>query len=324
MLVWRHGDKLLVEFEPSFNPGSAPSLGVNWACISYYAYPGIIIRGGYLVLPFGTYNKRFAAGWINPLSTDPVGVTNSPVTSDWGIEMEGGLPVGNMKVNYDIALTNGFQLSTDPSTSQGSVQNPGLYDNNLGKTVSGRFGWLPLSNSSLEFGVSALYGKAGNAGDSIYKNAATYMGAFDAQYIYSGPHAVMRLKGQYNFQYVTKENYVNPNFASDTTTTPSYSFSNLSMGYYATVSVRPVSPSKFLRNLEFAARYSAFSNPKGSNWEGNTQQITGGVCYWINWRTVIKLTYENQVSSNPANANLNISDLKTVQNILYAQFSVQF
>jgi hypothetical protein len=98
----------------------------------------------------------------------------------------------------------------------------------------------------------------------------------------------------------------------------------LSTGWYVTASVRPVSPSKFLRNLEFAARYSAYDNPKGSNWESHTQQITAGVAYWLNWRTVFKITYENLVSSNPANGNLNIADLKTVQNILYAQFSVQF
>jgi hypothetical protein len=324
MLQWRHGNNLLVEFEPSLNPGSYPTLGVNWACISYFAYPGVIIRGGYLVLPFGTYNKRFAAGWINPLATDPIGVTSSPVSSDWGIEMEGGLPMGNMKVNYDIALTNGFQLMTDPSGAQGAIANPGLVDNNLGKTVSGRFGWLPLINSGLEIGISGLYGKVGNAGDTIYKNAASYMGAVDLQYIYSGRRAVLRLKGQYNIQYVTTENYANPYLATDSTKTPTYTYTNTAMGWYVTASVRPVSSSQFLRNLEFAARYSAYDNPTGSNWESHSQQITAGVCYWLNWRTVIKITYENLTASNPTNYNLGISNLKNIQNILYAQFSVQF
>ena len=312
MFLWRHSDKLLIEFEPSFD---GTSLGVNWACMSYFAYPGIIIRAGYLVLPFGTYNKRLAAGWIDKLATDPVGITGSPASSDWGIEMEGGLPMGNMKVNYDIALTNGFQLLND-----GSLQNPGITDNNLGKTVSGRFGWVPLKNSGLEFGVSGLYGKAGDA-NSIYKGAATYMGAFDAQYVLSATHAVLNLKGQYNAQYVTGENY---NTTPGDTTTPLYSYTNFSMGYYAQISVRPVVPSKFLRNLEFAARYSEYDTPKNSTWENQTRQISAGIDYWLNWRTVLKLTYENVVSSNPLNPNLGIADLKTVQNILFVQFSVQF
>ena len=312
MFIWRHSNNLLVEFEPSFD---GTSLGVNWADVTYFAYPGVILRAGYLVLPFGTYNKRLAAGWIDKLATDPVGITSSPVSSDWGIEMEGGLPCGNMKVNYDIALTNGFQLLND-----GTLQNPGITDNNLGKTVSGRFGWLPISNSSLELGVSGLYGKAGDA-NSMYKNAATYMGAFDAQYVLSAPHAVMNIKGQYNAQYVTNESY---NVSPGDTTTPLYTYNNFSQGYFAQISVRPVVPSKFLRNLEFAARYSAYYTPKNSTWENQTGQASVGVSYWLNWRTVLKLNYENVISSNPLNANLGIADNKTVQNMLMVQFSVQF
>ena len=310
MFLWRHSNNLLVEFEPSFN---GTSLGVNWACISYFAYPGIIIRAGYMVLPFGMYSKKLAAGWIDKLATDPVGITGGPVGSDWGVELEGGLPAGNMKVNYDVALTNGFQLLND-----GSIQNPGITDNNLGKTVTGRFGWLPCLNSGLEIGVSGLYGKAGDA-NSLYKNAATYMGAADVQYVFSDSHALLNIKAQYNAAYVTRENYPNTNDSGQL-----YTYNNFSMGYFAQISVRPVTQSKVLRNLEFAARYSAYDTPKNSSWENQTQQISAGIDYWLNWRTVLKLTYENVISSNPANENLGIADLKTIQNMLFVQFSVQF
>src|SRR5947209_6182018 len=75
MLLWRHGNKFLLEFEPSFADGE---LGVNWANVSYFLANGIIVRGGYLVLPFGTYSKRLAAGWIDKLATDPIGITDIP------------------------------------------------------------------------------------------------------------------------------------------------------------------------------------------------------------------------------------------------------
>jgi hypothetical protein len=39
MLLWRHGNNFLVEFEPSFNGNS---LGVNWANISYFAAPQFV------------------------------------------------------------------------------------------------------------------------------------------------------------------------------------------------------------------------------------------------------------------------------------------
>ena len=93
MMLWRHGKHLLIEFEPSWD-GNA--IGVNWGDISYFVKPGLIVRAGYLVLPFGIYNKRLAAGWINKLGSDPIGVSDYLPSSDFGVEVEGGLPMGEI------------------------------------------------------------------------------------------------------------------------------------------------------------------------------------------------------------------------------------
>ena len=170
MLLWRHGKKFLLEFEPSF---SADGLGVNWAAVSYYATPGVILRAGYLVLPFGAYSKKLAAGWINKLGSDPEGI---PETTDFAVEAEGGLQAGTMKWSYDFAVSNGMQLQPD-----GTTQFIGITDNNKNKTFTGRIGWLPFANSSLEIGASMMTGKVGDEGskfqnangERIYKNYAT-------------------------------------------------------------------------------------------------------------------------------------------------------
>src|SRR5579862_1803586 len=65
MFLWRHGKSFLMEFEPSFNNNG---LSVNWADISWFAAPALIVRAGYFVLPYGTYAKREAAGWIDKLA----------------------------------------------------------------------------------------------------------------------------------------------------------------------------------------------------------------------------------------------------------------
>src|ERR1700676_4822389 len=121
LFLWRHGSKFLLEFEPSFD---GTSVGVNWADVSYFVVPGLILRAGYLVTPFGIYNKRLAAGWIDKLPTDPTGVADYPPTTDFGIEAEGGFPIGSMKWNYDVSLTNGLQLLPD-----GELQGGGAVDN---------------------------------------------------------------------------------------------------------------------------------------------------------------------------------------------------
>ena len=309
MLLWRHGEHLLVEFEPSFD-GNA--IGVNWACASYFVHPGVILRAGYLVLPFGSYNKRLAAGWINKLASDPVSVGNSPVSSDWGIEMSGGLQAGKMKVNYDIALTNGFNINAD-----GSLTNPGIVDNNIAKTVSGRFGWLPLSNSSLELGVSGLWDRGGPDGGPN-RNTSAVMGAFDVQYVYSKKPIAINIKGQYNMTYVTNQNYTNP---SDTS--QMFHFTNLSTGYFVMLALRPVVANKVLRNFELAGSFSQYDAPKGAAWESHTRQVGVALDYWINWRTVIKLCYENVLQTNPLNATIGVTDSKSLSHMLIVQFSVQ-
>src|SRR5665647_1284352 len=154
MLFWRHGKKILVEFEP------------------YFVAPNVILRAGYLVIPFGFYPKHLAAGWITKLASDPFGVADAPPTTDYGVEVEGGLQAGTMKFNYDFSLTNGMQLLPD-----GQLQASGISDNNNNKTLTGRIGWLPFSNSSLELGVSGLTGKVSDIGSS--QSVAANMYAFD-------------------------------------------------------------------------------------------------------------------------------------------------
>jgi hypothetical protein len=241
------------------------------------------------------------------------------VGSDWGIELEGGQQTGKMKVNYDVALTNGFTLSA----TDGSIANPDVnaVDNNLGKTVTGRFGWLPALNSGVEIGASGLWGKAGDA-NTAYKNVSTAMGALDFQWVYAKKPVAINIKAEADMQYVTNASYSNPNppTVSDTT----YTYKNLSYGYYGMFSIRPIVADKFFRNVEFAVRYSSYQSPKGSAFENRQDQISAGVCYWINWRTVFKIGYENLITTNPDNNELAITNLKNTQNILYVQFSVQF
>jgi len=306
MLLWRHGQKFLLEFEPSFDGNS---LGVNWAAISYFALPGLIVRAGYFVLPFGTYNKRLAAGWIDKLATDPAGVADIPPASDFGVEIEGGLPLGNMKWNYDISLTNGNQLLPD-----GEIQSAGIVDNNINKTLTGRIGLLPFSNSSLEIGVSGLVGKVGDVG-SPYESAKTAMFAVDLNYVKMFNPILVNIKGQYNYVNVNKQSYVNPSDSSV------YSFDNTTTSYFAQISLRPTgSSSKFVKNLEAAFRIGNFTTPSQSLWGQKSNSVEGALLYWLSWRTVFKLGY---ISSNANSTALGDPGTNTKSNSFIAQFSIQ-
>lgn len=309
MLLWRHGDKFLIEFEPSFNNDG---LSVNWADVSYFACPGLIVRAGYMVIPFGIYNKRLAAGWIDKLATDPIGL-DLPAGTDYGFEIEGGLPLGNMKWSYDVAITNGMQLLPD-----GQLQGAGITDNNVNKTFSGRVALLPLTNSSLEIGFSALTGKVGDQG-SLYANAHTNMYAFDLNFVQAIKPFTANIKAQYNIVNIDRESYINPNDSTQT-----YTYNNQSRSGFAQLSLRPsYLDNHVLKNFEVAFRYAKNTSPQGSDWGSKTNQITEGIAYWINWRTVLKVTHETQNANSTVNPIIAANTGNTKTNYWYVQFSIQ-
>jgi hypothetical protein len=308
MLLWRHGDKFLLEFEPSFNNNG---LSVNWADVSYFALPNLIIRAGYFVLPFGTYSKREAAGWINKLAPDPIGIADMTPT-DYGIEVEGGLPMGNMKMNYDIALTNGNQLNADGTLTSGNIA-----DNNNNKTVTARLGFLPFSNSSLEIGISGMFGTVGDQGTNI-QNTKGNMYAVDVNYVKNFNPILLNIKSQYNFQDIGHVDYLNPTDSSKT-----YTFTNQSTAFFAQCSIRPVGIDNLLKNIELAGRYTVYNTPSNSLFGINQHATTIGLAYWLSWRTVFKVSYDFYTGNSTANKNLDAYTGTTKTDVLYAQFSIQ-
>ncbi|MEO6820072.1 MAG: hypothetical protein ABI204_10115, partial [Ginsengibacter sp.] len=269
MFLWRHGNKFLLEFEPSF---SADGVGVNWAAISYFATPGLILRTGYLVLPFGTYNKRLAAGWISKFASDPEGI---PDATDFAVEAEGGLQAGDMKWSYDFAISNGMQLQPD-----GTTQFVGLTDNNKNKTFTGRIGWLPLANSSLELGASVMTGKVGDAGSVTEKTNATLWG-LDLNLIENIKPFQLNIKGQYSEANVDHADYDKPDDPG------TYSFNNHTKTGYIMAALRPMfSQDKVFKNIELAARYGNYTTPANSLWGTKDNSLSVGLNYWLNWRTV--------------------------------------
>ncbi|OQP48124.1 hypothetical protein A4D02_05215 [Niastella koreensis] len=307
MLLWRHGTKWLLEFEPSYTGGA---LEVNWADLCYFAAPGLTIRGGYFVLPFGIYNRRLAAGWINKLAPDPEGI-DLPGT-DFGVEVSGGLPLGNMKWSYAVSLTNGLQLLPD-----GELQPAGITDNNTKKTVCGRLALLPFSNSSLEIGISGLYGGAGDADSRLSKANSTMYGA-DLNYVKTITPFLINVKAQYSRITTNSQQYIKP---TDSTL---YTFDNKSSSAFAQISIRPVSAeSNLVKNLELAFRYVNFKTPENSTWGQNYHEEDIGLDYWLSWRSVLKFTYAWTHSTSTANVSAGGVPGITDMNNLYLQFAIQ-
>jgi hypothetical protein len=105
------------------------------------------------------------------------------------VGVSGGVPLGSIKWNYDLSITNGFSLLSD-----GQLTNVNLSANSRNKTYTGRLGLLPLSNNSLEIGVSGMTGGLAN-GDVQFQNPRLSMYAFDLNYVKNIQGLQVNVKG---------------------------------------------------------------------------------------------------------------------------------
>lgn len=232
--------------------------------------------------------------------------------TDFGIGVSGGLPLSGMKWNYDLSLTNGLQLLPD-----GEVQGAGITDNNTNKTITGRLGLLPCPNSSLEIGISGLYGTVGDA-NTNFKSATTTMYGADLNFVKSLSPFLINVKGQYNKMEVDRQHYISPTDSS------AYTFDNKTQSAFAQFSIRPISGnSKLLKNLELAFRYTYYKTPENSLWGQNYHEEDIGLDYWLSWRTVLKFTYAMSHAVSTANTSAGGTRGTTDNNNIYLQFSIQ-
>lgn len=293
VFLYKQSDRLLFESELELElVGGETELGVEYANMSYLLSKNITFRAGKLLVPFGIYIPNLHPAWVNKFATAPLGVGHDGIipSSDIGLELRGGSYVGNLKVNYSIYAINGSQLNDgeDEPEEAGVLHHAVFPDNNKGKTIGGRIGLFPFSNSSLELGVSGMYGKVG-ARESEFEDINAKHIAFDLSYVKNvqSINSVIDVKGQWSGTFVDEANYPDHENPDDFIT-----FENSSTAWFAQLSIRPaLVENKFIRNLEFAGRYSELNTPEGSEWEVDETQIEIGMNYWLDWRTLFKVSY---------------------------------
>ena len=208
------------------------------------------------------------------------------------MELRGAAYLGPIKTNYSVYVTNGPQLNDGSEEPvEGGVLHHGIVpDNNKNKTIGGRVGFFPMSNSALEVGLSAMYGKVGDQ-DSKYEDIAALLYALDLSYVRNLPgiKSVLDIKAQYSVSEVDEAEYPEEEDPNEF-----HTFDNNSTTWFAQLSLRPAFvASKFFQNLEIAGRYSTLTTPKGAPWEVDQKQWDIGLNYWLDWRTVLKFSYQN-------------------------------
>lgn len=313
MFLWKLSDKIFFESEIEINNGA---MELEFAKLSFALNKYMTIGAGRMLTPFGAYGERWEPVHIERFPNSHLLPNDDLLPDDthlyygaiMGVDVRGGIPLGTAKMNYSLYISNGPLLSKDENGNPtGVIQYENLLDeNNNNKEVGGRIGLLPLSNSSLEIGFSAKHGIAGDRGTVYGKTGATGY-AVDLSYVKSieAIKSTINIRGQFNSLKVDKANY----YLTDSTT---YTFDNTMTNYFAQFSIRPsMAQIKFLKKTELLFRYNALTSPKDALWgakdkNGNGGTITRtdiGLCYWLNWKTGLRLAYETTATPDGTHIN---------------------
>ena len=293
LFIYKQSERLLFESEWELElTGGEVELAIEYANMSYLLSKNLTFRAGKILVPFGIFVPNLHPAWIHKFSAAPLGAGHDGIipTNDIGLELRGGSYLGDLKVNYSFYAVNGSQLNDgeeDPEEA-GILHHAIFPDNNKGKTIGSRIGVFPFSDSSLELGFSGMYGKVG-AKDSEMEDISALHYAFDFSYVktLSSLSSVLDLKGQFSAVNVDDANYPFHENPDDLIT-----FDNNSSTWFVQASLRPaLAENNFVRSLEFAGRYWTLKTPEGSEWESDQSQIDLGINYWIDWRTVFKMSY---------------------------------
>ncbi len=295
IFLFKLNDKFMFESELEFSLSDGQfEVAFEYANMMYMVNDYLTIRAGKFLLPFGTFMERLHPSWINRFSSKPLGFGHGGIApgSEVGVELRGAFYLGNTKWNYSGYVTNGPALNEgdDEPEEAGQLNFGRLGDNNGNKAIGGRLGFLPIDDSSLEVGAS--FYSAGDTGSKggQYEGVGAFLYAFDFSYVkLINPIAgIIDVKAQYNNTKVDEATYFDP---ADGDT---YTFDNSSDAYYVQLSYRPtMSGNNFVKNLEFVGRYTELNTPEGSEWESQASQTSFGINYWLSWRSVLKMAYED-------------------------------
>ncbi len=292
IFLWQQSDRLLFEGELEVElEGGRTRLGLEYANMSFIINKRAIIRVGQFLIPFGIFAERLHPRWINRLPSNPLGFSHGEQvgpSSALGVELRGGAPVGAAKINYAFYVINGPTLndgSVEPE-EVGQLHFDNYEDNNDDKAIGGRFGILPFSNSSLEIGISGQTAKVG-ARNSIYEDTRAWLYAVDLSFVHNVPalKSIVDIKAQYSLTKVDRDVY--------TVGPETFRFNNESSAYFVQATFKPAFVSnRFFQKLEFAGRYSAMSLAPDAPWGKEKNQWAISLNYWLDWRTVVKFSYQ--------------------------------
>ncbi|HED33969.1 MAG TPA: hypothetical protein ENJ08_07095 [Gammaproteobacteria bacterium] len=153
------------ELEFSVTDSGETEVALEYLTIDWFVSDYAAIVVGKFMSPVGQFRQNLHPSWVNKMTSAPPGYGHDGAapTSDMGLQVRGGFPVGGMRANYAVYVSNGPELNSE-TADELEFELEGVRAEGFGadrdgdKTFGGRLALLPMS--SLEIGLSFSSGKA--------------------------------------------------------------------------------------------------------------------------------------------------------------------
>lgn len=261
-----------VDFSITENGDTDTSL--DFANINWFINDFVSLSAGKFDSGIGQFVQNISPRWINKLPSVPIGFDSDEAApqSEIGIQMRGGFPVCDMKVNYSLSLSNGPRALIDTTNSVIDHIATGGFTAATGNYVTGgRLGFLPIPlleiGFSLASGKLALYDLADNS--TLLQKGRDY-NAIGADIAYQ--------LAEFNFRGEIIRQKVKAQIESIAPPASKWQAWYLQLAYRIPTT-----------KLEPVLRYGRYRTPFDMN---NQRQWVAGLNYWFTPSIVAKFAYE--------------------------------
>ncbi len=288
--------------------GSAADIGA--ANINYELNNYMTLGGGLVTSPIGgivgAYNPAPWNRWLVDGSVEDALLPGNEL----GVWTRGGLPAP-ARMGY---LTYFLFVSNGPALARTTDQNGATYNNlqfgnwdpaaQNGKTIGGRFSYIPIPN--IEIGYSFEWARPSADGAITTTNSLINAVDLNSYYVNKKIDGLFRFRGGWTWDQVGQ--------GIDSTGT--FSLGGMSNGGQLEVAYQPsLCGIKYLDRVMAAIRYDRIDGPVSSNFSNGAsheQRYSIGLDYWLHSNAVLKVEYEFDNLSNNMHGN----------NAMFLQFAV--
>ena len=314
VFLWKLSDRILFESEVEFRQSQGSSeVNMEYAQLSVVLNPYMNLGMGKFLTPFSTFQQRFHPAWISKSIDKPVFGMDPFIQfpeSTLGLQLNGGIPLGDARLRYAVWAGNGPSLNTAPEDAGTLAWDPEVarYYNHENRSYGVHLWVLPVPEFTL--GAAVQSGYMSGAALPVPQDRVSFRQVevdglmhLDKDWL----KGVLDLRGE-----VLRMKVENLDYGYGPV------FNNTRGGGYGQLFYRPSKVKSFIRNWEFVTRYDWGTMPADDPNRYDESRWTVGFNYYFSASTVLKTAYRFDSISHDA------SGIRKSQNGLQVAFAVGF